>query len=103
MIYLSQWNQHIAASGWWWSYGINSYSNGYAASYWDSALSGGGRGSVRNIQTVINQWKDDQTMIQNYSIARIVRAYIFQRLTDLHGDIPYSEAGQPKEFSYPQV
>ncbi|ADV43478.1 SusD/RagB family nutrient-binding outer membrane lipoprotein [Bacteroides helcogenes] len=102
MIYLSQWNQHIAAGGWWWSYGINSYSNGYAASYWGSALGGGGRGSVRDIQTVINQWKDDQAMIQNYSIARIVRAYIFQRLTDLHGDIPYSEAGQPKEFSYPK-
>ena len=33
LIYLSQWNQHISAGGWWWSYGLNSYSNGYAAAY----------------------------------------------------------------------
>lgn len=101
LIYLSQWNQHIAAGGWWWDYGINSYSNDYAASLWGSLLSGGNRGAVRDIQTVIAQWKDDPANEQNYQIARIVRAYIFHRLTDLHGDIPYSQAGQPNEFSYP--
>jgi len=26
VIYASQWNQHIAAGGWYWSYGLNSYS-----------------------------------------------------------------------------
>lgn len=101
LIYLSQWNQHIAAGGWWWSYGINAYSDGYAASLWGSLLSGGNRGAVRDIQTVIAKWKDDPANEQNYQIARIVRAYIFQRLTDLHGDIPYSQAGQPNDFSYP--
>ncbi|WP_455665395.1 SusD/RagB family nutrient-binding outer membrane lipoprotein [Phocaeicola sp.] len=102
LIYLSQWNQHIAAGGWWWSYGINAYENSYTASYWGSVLSGGDRGAIRDIQTVIAQWKDNPAMEQNYQIARIVRAYIFHRLTDLHGDIPYSQAGQPKEFSYPK-
>jgi len=102
MIYLSQWNQHIAAGGWWWSYGINAYSNGYAASYWGSMLGSGSRGAVRDIQAVIKKWADDETMTQNLQIARIVRAYIFHRLTDLHGDIPYSEAGQPDLYSYPK-
>lgn len=102
LIYLSQWNQHIAAGGWWWSYGINSYSNGYAAAYWGSALGSGGRGVIRDIQTVIRKWKDDPANQQNYQIARIIRAYTFQRLTDLHGDIPYSEAGQPEEYPYPK-
>ncbi|MBP1593348.1 MAG: hypothetical protein H6Q12_366 [Bacteroidetes bacterium] len=102
MIYLSQWNQHIAAGGWWWSYGINSFSDGYASSYWGSVLSGGSRGAIRDIQTVITKWKDDPAMQQNYQIARIVRAYIFQKVTDLHGDIPYSQAGQPGEFPYPK-
>ncbi len=102
LIYLSQWNQHIAAGGWWWSYGINSYSNDYAASYWGSMLAAGGRGAVRDIQTVIGAWKEDATQEQNLQIARIVRAYIFHRLTDLHGDIPYSEAGQPELYSYPK-
>jgi len=102
MIYLSQWNQHISAGGWWWSYGINAYSDGYASSYWGSVLGSGTRGAVRDIQAVINKWTDDETMSQNLQIARIVRAYLFHRLTDLHGDIPYSEAGQPDLFSYPK-
>lgn len=102
LIYLSQWNQHIAAGGWWWSYGINSYSNGYAAAYWSSMLGAGGRGSIRDIQTVISKWKDDPDNAYNYQIARIIRAYIFQRLTDMHGDIPYSEAGQPDAYPYPK-
>lgn len=102
MIYLSQWNQHIAAGGWWWSYGINSYSDGYASSYWGSVLSGGDRGAIRDIQTVISLWKDDSAHAVDYQIARIIRAYIFQRLTDLHGDIPYSEAGNATEFAYPK-
>ena len=102
LIYLSQWNQHIAAGGWWWSYGLNSYSNGYAASYWGSVLGSGDRATIRDIQTVISKWKDDPANQQNYQIARIIRAYTFQRLTDLHGDIPYSEAGQPAEYPYPK-
>lgn len=101
MIYLSQWNQHIAAGGWWWSYGLNAYSNGYGAAYWGSVLGAGGRGSIRDIQTVIAKWKDDPAMVQNYAMARIVRAYTFQRVTDMHGDIPYSEAGQPNKYPYP--
>lgn len=102
MIYLSQWNQHIAAGGWWWSYGINSFSDGYASSYWGSVLSSGGRGAIRDLQTVISKWKDDPDNQQNYQIARVIRAYVFQRLTDLHGDIPYSEAGQAELFAYPK-
>lgn len=102
LIYLSQWNQHIAAGGWWWSYGLNSYSNGYAAAYWGSVLGSGDRATIRDIQTVIAKWKDDPANQQNYQIARIIRAYTFQRLTDLHGDIPYSEAGQPAEHPYPK-
>ena len=102
LIYLSQWNQHISAGGWWWSYGLNSYSNGYAAAYWGSVLGSGDRAAIRDIQTVISKWKDDPANQQNYQIARIIRAYTFQRLTDLHGDIPYSEAGQPAEYPYPK-
>lgn len=101
LIYLSQWNQHIAAGGWWWSYGVNSYSNGYAASYW-TVLSSGGRGVIRDLQTVISKWKDDSANAQNYQIARIIRAYTFMKLTDLYGDIPYSQAGLPDKYPYPK-
>lgn len=102
MIYLSQWNQHCAAGGWWWSYGINAFSDGYSSAYWDSVLSSGNRGALRDITTVMQQWKDDPTRTIDYQMARVVRVYIASRLTDLYGDMPYSEAGQPEQFKYPK-
>ena len=36
VIYASQWNQHIAAGGWYWNYGLNSYSGSYSSAYWDA-------------------------------------------------------------------
>ena len=104
MIYMSGYNQHVAAGGWWWSYPLNSFSNDYASSYWGSVLSGGDRGSIRDLQVCLDEWKDDGTNPNkdNYNIARIVRVYIMQRVSDMHGDIPYSEAGQPALYAYPK-
>lgn len=100
LIYTAQWNQHIASGGWTWDYGVNSYSDGYAASYWESVYSGT-RGAVRDVTTCVNKWKDDEDNKQNYEIARIMRVYIMNRLTDLYGDVPYFQAGQPEVYSYP--
>ncbi len=101
VIYAAQWNQHIAAGGWYWSYGLNSFSDGYSSALWDGIYSGS-RGAVRDITTVIDVWKDKPAMVQNYNMARIMRVYTMHRLTDLYGDIPYSEAGRPDKFSYPK-
>lgn len=101
VIYASQWNQHIAAGGWYWSYGINSFSDGYSSAYWDGVYSGS-RGAVRDVTTVLDIWKDQEGMEANYQLARIMRVYVMSRLTDLYGDIPYSEAGRPSLYSYPK-
>ena len=101
VIYASQWNQHIAAGGWYWNYGLNSYSGSYSSAYWD-ALYSGTRGAVRDITTVMDIWKDQEGMEQNYQISRIMRVYIMHRMTDLYGDVPYSEAGRPQTYSYPK-
>lgn len=101
IIYASQWNQHIACGGWYWSYGVNSFSDGYSSALWDGIYSGG-RGAVRDVTTVLDIWKDKTGMEQNYNIARIMRVYTMHRLTDLYGDIPYSEAGRPTLYSYPK-
>lgn len=47
-------------------------------------------GAVNEINTVINALDSSQT--NKRSIARIWRVYIMHRLTDIYGDIPYSEA-----------
>ena len=99
-IYAAQWNQHIAAGGWWWSYGLNSFSDGYSSALWD-ALYAGSRGAVRDITTVMDYWKE-HNMDEYYQMARIMRVYIIHRMTDLYGDVPYSEAGRPALFSYPK-
>lgn len=49
---------------------------------------------VNEIGEVIKAVQDDPTLVNMYAVARIWRVFCFSRLTDLYGDIPYSEAGQ---------
>lgn len=66
---------------------------GFNAAYWDGFYSGG-RAAIRNITEVMYRWKDKPKYANEYQYARVMRAYIFQRMTDLYGDVPYFEAGQ---------
>ncbi len=54
---------------------------------------------INEIGEVIKAVKDDPNNINLYSVARIWRAFCFSRLTDLYGDIPYSQAGQGYNLS----
>ncbi|QPH39011.1 SusD/RagB family nutrient-binding outer membrane lipoprotein [Pedobacter endophyticus] len=49
---------------------------------------------INEITLVINAVKADPEKINLLATARIWRAYCFSRLTDLYGDIPYSEAAK---------
>ena len=49
--------------------------------------------SIKNIADLINRTKNDPALSNYHNIARIMRVYVFQKLTDNHGDIPYFEAG----------
>lgn len=49
---------------------------------------------INEIESVIAVVKSDPAQINLYAAARIWRAYIYSRLTDLYGDIPYSQATQ---------
>lgn len=44
------------------------------------------------LNEIIKLTEGDPFQINKHSMARIWRAYIFQRITDLWGDVPYSEA-----------
>ncbi|MEO0339023.1 MAG: SusD/RagB family nutrient-binding outer membrane lipoprotein, partial [Bacteroidota bacterium] len=67
------------------------YNAGYSASLYERAYTE----QVKDVQDLINTLEEgeigDQTML---GMARIWRVVIFHRLTDLYGDIPYSEAGK---------
>jgi hypothetical protein len=47
---------------------------------------------LNQVQLVIDETRKDPTGINKLAAARIWRVYIFHQLTDLYGDIPYSEA-----------
>jgi hypothetical protein len=49
---------------------------------------------VNEIISVISTVKDDPAQTNLLAASRIWKAYIFSRLTDLYGDIPYSQAGK---------
>jgi hypothetical protein len=48
---------------------------------------------INEIGEVIRAVQDDPTKVNLLSAARVWRVYCFSRLTDMYGDIPYSEAG----------
>ncbi|SEA64524.1 SusD/RagB family nutrient-binding outer membrane lipoprotein [Pedobacter hartonius] len=49
---------------------------------------------VNEIISVINTIKDDPAQTNLLAASRIWKAYIISRLTDLYGDIPYTQAGK---------
>lgn len=65
------------------------YDNEASATYWNDSYPA----SVKNVVNLIEKAKEDPTKINILSIARILKAYEMQNLTDIYGDVPYSEAG----------
>ncbi len=73
-------------------YGYTQANDGWIEAYWNTAYAK----LVGNINLTIDlaQEQGDQEKV---AIARIWRAFIFHRLTDYWGDIPYSQAGLPAD------
>lgn len=89
IIYGASMMQHVTSAQW--SQIFYVWDSGYNAAYWDSMYKGD-RAAARDINIALQNWEGDDRFATDYQMARIVKAYIFHRLTDLYGDIPYSEA-----------
>ena len=91
-IYTANMIQHTASVDW--AYGVfYTWNDQYSGAYWGGFYSGG-RAAIRNIIDVMNNWEGDPAYTNEYQMCRILKAYMFQNMTDLYGDVPYSEAGQ---------
>lgn len=66
------------------------YDAGYSSALFDKYYVN----AVQPITDIIEKTKDDPNKVNLYASARILRVFIFHRLTDLYGDIPYFEAGR---------
>lgn len=98
-IYSAQWTQQLSSIGWWWPYAMYYWQDGYNGSYWDTYSSD--RGAVRDVTTVYDKWAEDPTHAIDYQLARITRVMALTKMSDLYGDVPYSQAGRPALYSYP--
>ncbi len=89
LIYCSTMMQHISnVNGYW--VGDKSRDNaGYESSYFERAYAE----QIRFIVDCIELSRDKSDLNNVYQVARIIKAMMFLRLTDLYGDVPYSEAG----------
>jgi len=66
--------------------------------YWDGGNAGEHYNyrygnTVKNLVDLIKRTSEDPELSNYHNIARIMRVFVFQRITDLYGDVPYSEAG----------
>lgn len=90
LIYSSTMIQHFATTAGYWSGDKYSWNQGYASSMIDRIYGN----AVKNVQDMIVQLEDGGGTPEMMAVTRIQRVLIFHRLTDLYGDVPYSEAGK---------
>src|SRR5688572_13562494 len=89
LIYASTMIQHLSSTTGYWAGDKYTYNPGYNSAYWDANYPN----SVKNIVEVVENTRDDEALANFHQIARIFKVFMFQRLTDMYGDIPYTQAG----------
>jgi hypothetical protein len=90
LIYSACMIQHLSSTLSYWDGDKYLYNPTYNSAYWDENYPNG----IANIEEVIAHTQNDTANFNLYQIARIFRAFMFQRITDMYGDCPYSQAGQ---------
>jgi Starch-binding associating with outer membrane len=102
LIYAGCMIQHLSSTVGYWD-GDKYFDNAsYLSAYWDqdfgpqaSGVNNANTNSapVTNLVDVVYNTRNDPAQVNLFNIARIFKVYLFQRLTDMYGDIPYSQAG----------
>ncbi len=93
LIYCSQWAQQL--SGDWDPDRYNTTNEDWLSAWWDASYLRVGK-DVEDLIVTAEEGSNIQSM------AIIFKVYFFQKLTDMYGDIPYSEANQGAVFTQPK-
>ncbi len=76
------------------NYGLNI---GWAVRLWNDTMRGGVGGMLKNTQDLVirleNMLEEGEPVANKLAKARIMRVFMFHRVTDMYGDMPYFEAG----------
>ncbi len=93
LIYSSTMIQHMSATGGVWAGDKYLYN-----AQWSGAWFERGYGDmVKSVEDLLSQLQtnaDGEFSEEMVSIVRILRVFIYHKITDLYGDVPYSEAGK---------
>jgi len=90
LIYISTMLQHTSAVQSYWAGDKYTYNADYNAAFWDRMYPNG----VRDVVDLLKNWEGKEEFKTEYQMARILKVVLFHRMTDLYGDVPYSEAGK---------
>lgn len=90
LIYNATMMQHLATTTSYWVGDKYLRNDGYASSQIDRDY----ENAIKTIEDMLLQVEQEGHPAEMEAIVRILRVFVFHRLTDLYGDIPYSEAGQ---------
>lgn len=90
MIYQSTMMQHIATTAGYWDGDKYTWNRGYASSLIDRYYGN----AIKTVEDLKFQLDAEEAPEEMKAIVRILRVFAFSRLTDLYGDVPYSEAGK---------
>ncbi len=93
LIYSSTMIQHMAATGGVWAGDKYLYNAQWSGAWFER----GYNDMVKIIEDIIFQLETDPENLypeEMLAIARIQRVFIYHKITDLYGDVPYSEAGK---------
>jgi len=91
LIYSSVMIQHFATTCGYWNGDKYTYNSGYSSSLYDRNYTN----TIKNMEDLLNTLRNDPNADPaKLAMARIWRVVTFQRMTDMYGDVPYSEAGK---------
>ena len=89
LIYASTFMQGFSTVVGYWAGDKYLLNEAYTAAYWEKAYGD----QVKPTVDMLELTRDKPQYKNLYQIGRIMRALIMERITDLYGDVPYSEAG----------
>jgi hypothetical protein len=90
LIYSSTMIQHNATLAGYWSGDKYYYNPQYSGAYWEAHFPG----AIKTLTHVVEETKDDPQAANTFAAAQIMRSFDLHRMTDIYGDIPYSQAGK---------
>ncbi len=90
LIYSSTMIQHNASLQGYWSGDKYYYSSQYSGAYWESHYPN----PIKNLTEVVDKTAGDPALANIHAAAQIMRAFDLHRMTDIYGDVPYTQAGR---------